>query len=55
VREVTTTELLALSNNEGNSEQFMNFLRYVDMLAPSDNRKLKGQMLRDKVFELEKY
>jgi hypothetical protein len=25
------------------------------MLAPSDIRKLKGQVLRDKVFELEKY
>jgi hypothetical protein len=34
---------------------FMNFIRYVDVLAPTDIRKLKGQMLRDRVFELEKY
>ena len=33
----------------------MNFLRYVDLLGASDERKEKGQLLRDRIFQLEKY
>jgi hypothetical protein len=55
VRIVSNSELVELSNNQRNEEMVMNFLRYVDMLGASDERKVKGQLLKDRVFELEKY
>lgn len=42
VKEITTTELVQLSNNPRNEGMFMNFIRYVDLLGPTDMRKLKG-------------
>ena len=38
-----------------NEELFMNFLRYVQMLDPSDEKKLQGQKLIDRIYEIEKY
>ena len=38
-----------------NEELFMNFLRYVTMLDPSDEKKLQGQKLIDRIYEIEKY
>ena len=38
-----------------NEELFMNFLRYVQMLDPSDEKKLQGQKLIDRIYESEKY
>lgn len=55
VRNVSNSELVELSNNQRNEEMVMNFLRYVDMLGANDERKIKGQLLKDRVFELEKY
>ena len=33
----------------------MNFLRYIDLLAENDEKKIRGKMLKDRVFELDKY
>jgi hypothetical protein len=55
VRIVSNSELVELSNNQRNEEMVMNFLRYVDMLGENDERKIKGKLLKDRVFELEKY
>ena len=52
---VTKTELEELSKVPGNEEQFMNFMRYIQMLDLSDTRKVEGQKLIERIFELEKY
>jgi hypothetical protein len=42
LQEVSGAELTKLSENQRNEEMFMNFLRYVEMLGPSEPRKAKG-------------
>jgi hypothetical protein len=55
VKLVSNSELLELGTNPRNEEMVFNFLRYVDMLGATDERKIKGTLLKDRVFELEKY
>jgi hypothetical protein len=55
LQEVSGAELTKLSENQRNEEMFMNFLRYVEMLGPSEPRKAKGELLRDRALELPKY
>lgn len=52
---VSRTELEELSKILDNEARFTGFMRYVQMLDPSDRRKVEGQKLIERIFELEKY
>jgi hypothetical protein len=55
VNQVSTAELEQLSMVESNEELFMNFLRYVTMLDIHDHRKVEGQKLIERIYDLDKY
>jgi hypothetical protein len=52
---VSQQDLEEMSKNPANEELFMNFLRYTTLLNQDDIKRVKGQMLMDKVFEIEKF
>jgi hypothetical protein len=52
---VSQHDLEDISKNPANQEQFMNFLRYVTLLDQQDPKRVQGQKLSDKVFEIEAF
>lgn len=52
---VSQHDLEEMSKNPANEEQFMNFLRYTTLLNQDDPKRVQGQKLVDKVYEIEKF
>lgn len=48
-------DLDELSKNPQNEDRFMRFLRYIEILAENDQRKIEGQKLISRIFDLEKF
>ena len=48
-------QLEELSKNPTNEELFMNFMRYITLLDTTDPKRVQGQNLISKIYELEKY
>ena len=52
---VNQYELEEMSKNPAYEELFMNFMRYIFVLSNTDEKKIQGQKLIDKIFEIEKF
>jgi hypothetical protein len=48
-------ELEWLSKNQRNRENFMQFVRYVDILDPTDQHHIEGKKLINKIANLEEF
>lgn len=52
---VSQHDLEEMSKNKDNEENFMNFLRYTTLLNQDDKKRVQGQKLAEKVFEIERF
>lgn len=49
----TKDEVLSdLAKNPKNENSFMNFMRYISMLKEEDHKRVNGQILIDRIFNL---